>query len=295
MMKTIVMTGANSGIGQLAAERLLGRGHSLIVGARSAGVPNGARVLPLDLGDLDSVRDFARQIGTTPIDVLILNAGTQRPDVNARQAQGFEQTFGVNHLAHFLLLNLLLPNIRAGGTITFTSSSTHDPAEKTGVPAPRHANAQWLAYPERDRELDTKPMTAGLRAYSTSKLANLMTALSVADHPVVKARGIRVRAYCPGLVTATGLSRPSPFFVRAVVYPAMSLLRPFMPGINTLENAGASLADLADGILQSDTGIYCAMRSGRPTWLSPSALANDQVALAKLWADSAAMVGLDIS
>jgi NAD(P)-dependent dehydrogenase (short-subunit alcohol dehydrogenase family) len=292
-MKTIVMTGANSGLGKLAAERLLARGHNLIVGARNTGAPDAARILPLDLGDLNSVRAFAKAIGDTPIDALILNAGMQSMNIDGRTAQGFEQTFGVNHLAHFLLVNLLLPNVREGGTIVLTSSGTHDPADKTGVPPPRHANARWLAFPDQDPELDKKSTTAGMRAYSSSKLANLMTARSLALHTSVKARGIHVYAYCPGFVPSTGLSRAAPVFVRAVVYPALALMRPFMAGMNTIDNAGYGLADLADGTLQSDTEIYCAMRAGRSTWQKPSPLARNDALCAELWADSATMVGLN--
>ncbi len=293
-MTIIVMTGASSGIGKVAAERLLERGNRLIIGARGPGSPEAAKVRALDLNNLDTVRAFAATFDATPLDAVALNAGSQRYDVDARTAQGFEQTFGVNHLAHYLLARLLLPQIKNGGTLVFTVSGTHDPAEKTGVPAPRHANAEWLAYPGRDPNADKRAMTAGMRAYSSSKLCNVMTARSLAKHPEVLARGLRVFAYDPGLTPGTGLVRATPFLVRKLVWPLLPLLQPFSGAMNSLANAGRGLADLIDGNIGGNTGIYCALRRAKPTWPLPSTIAQDDDACASLWRDSAAMVGLPI-
>lgn len=290
-MKIIVMTGASSGIGKVAAQRLTERGHRVIGGACDLTSPETVEARPLDLSNLDTVRDFAATLNTTQFDTLVLNAGRQAYDVTTRTAQGFECTFGVNHLAHYLLARLLLPQIRYGGNLVFTSSGTHDPATKSAVPPPNHANAEWLAFPERDPTLDRRPITAGLRAYSSSKLCNVMSARSFAAHPDVLKRGLRVFAYDPGLTPGTGLTRTAPFVVRGLIWPFMRLIQPLSVGMNSIADAGRCLADLSDGTTTS-TAIYCSLRKAQLTWPPPSTIAQDDAACAKLWRDSATMVGL---
>lgn len=293
-MKIIVMTGVSSGIGRVAAERLIERGHHVIAGACDLVSTEAVEVRPLDLNNLDKVRAFAATLSNLQFDTLALNAGLQGYDLKARTTQGFERTFGVNHLAHYLLARLLLPQIRDGGTLIFTTSGTHDPAEKTAVPPPNHANAEWLAYPERNPHLDRRPIMAGLRAYSSSKLCNVMTARTLATHPDVLVRGLRVFAYDPGLTPGTGLIRSAPFIVRRLIWPLLSFIQPFSHGMNSLVAAGHGLADLSDGTISSQTAIYCSLRKDKLIWQSPSALAQDDAACARLWRDSAAMVELSL-
>jgi NAD(P)-dependent dehydrogenase (short-subunit alcohol dehydrogenase family) len=287
-MSNIVMTGATSGIGLGAAERLIANGHSVNIGARGSDGPAGATMLPLELSDLTRVREFAVAI-EGPLDSLILNGGMQVLSNAQRSADGFELTFTTNHLAHYLLARLLLPRIVPGGRIIFTTSGTHDPAEKTGIPAPRHANAGYLANPDSDPDHESG-MTAGLRAYSSSKLCNLMTARWLAQRPETKAKAISVHAYDPGFIPATGLARKSPWPVRKLIMPLLALLPPGK-GSNRLADGAAALAGLGDGSIDNKA-VYMALRRGKPTWPEPSELARDDTACAKLWADSAAMVGL---
>jgi NAD(P)-dependent dehydrogenase (short-subunit alcohol dehydrogenase family) len=135
-------------------------------------------------------------------------------------------------------------------------------------------------------------MMAGLRAYSSSKLCNVMTARTLATHLDVLARGLRVFAYDPGLTPGTGLVRSAPFVVRRLIWPLLSLIQPFSRGMNSLVHAGRGLADLSDGTISSPTAIYCSLRKGKPTWPPPSTIAQDDAACARLWRDSATMVGL---
>jgi NAD(P)-dependent dehydrogenase (short-subunit alcohol dehydrogenase family) len=187
-----------------------------------------------------------------------------------------------------------LPRIKECGTIVFTTSATHDPAEKTRMPPPLHANAEWLAYPERNPKLDRRPMTAGLRAYSSSKLCNVMTARTLAAQPEVLARGLRVFAYDPGLTPGTGLVQSGPFAVRRLFWPLMALIEPFSSRINSIVDAGRGLADLSDGAASSFTEVYCSLRNGNLTWLPPSALARDDLACTRLWRESAAIAGVPL-
>ena len=295
MSATIVMTGATRGIGTVAARRMAA-GNRLIVGAR-AGTVAGAEMLRLDLASLASVRTFAANVVTMlagdPIDTLVLNAGGQRPDVTARSVEGFELTFATNHLAHYLLLRRLTPHLACGARIVITSSGTHDPAEKTGVPPPRHADVGLLADPDTDPRRDAGAIAAGMRAYAASKLCNLMTARTLAASAAAVENGWIVTAYDPGLTPGTGLVRDQMWVVRALVWPLLPLLAPFRPGMNRLSDAGRGLANLALGAVTPPPGhVYAALRKGRLTWPEPSELARDDAAAARLWADSARLVGL---
>lgn len=185
-MSTMVMTGGTSGFGAIAAERLTRSGKArLILGARRT-TPGGDSI-PLDLTELDSVRAFAaavrERLGQTPVDALVLNAGVIHPHVDGRTADGFESTFAVNHLAHHLLVRLLLPALRDGALVVLTTSGTYDPATRAGLTPPRHAEADLLAHPDRDPGLDPRPRKAGEHAYTASKLCAVLTALTLSRLP----------------------------------------------------------------------------------------------------------------
>jgi NAD(P)-dependent dehydrogenase (short-subunit alcohol dehydrogenase family) len=105
--RTVVMTGATSGIGAHALARLMAHaGTRAIIGARPSSTRpplHGVEVLALDLSSLAGVRAFAAavldRLDGEPIDMLVLNAGAQFRNTSARSADGFELTFAVNHLA----------------------------------------------------------------------------------------------------------------------------------------------------------------------------------------------------
>lgn len=294
----IVMTGATAGIGREAATRLLARpGTRLIIGVRGSGAPApaGAETLPLDLASLASARGFVAAVeaalGGAPIDALVLNAGGQRPNNGFRTPDGIEETFAANHLSHYLIARSLLPRIADGGRLVITTSDTHDPAEKTPVPPPRHGDAMKLAYPETDVPLEHGP-TAAMRAYSSSKLANMLTVRALAALPEVAARRLTVLAYNPGLTAGTGLVRHQPWPVRALIWPLLPLLRPFVGFMNRLDAAGAALAALATTETPPPGRVYASLRKGALTWPDPSELARDDRVVAKMWADSAVLAGL---
>lgn len=158
--QTIIITGANSGIGYEACKRLATKGHRLVLACRTEakaqaavdsiieeGFPNevstSAMLIPAacDLANKASIKSFVNNIpsllgGDDKIDCLCLNAGisrnTEATDV-ARTADGFEQTIGINHFGHFYLNSLLLPKIQSNtGRIVITASGVHDPASPGG-------------------------------------------------------------------------------------------------------------------------------------------------------------------
>ena len=135
-MNTIVMTGATSGIGKVAAEQIRAApGVQLVIGARVA-PPDGLRVLPLDLAHLESVRTFVQQVeawlGDRPINGLVLNAASQFSNIDQRTEDGFEATFAVNHLAHYLLLRLLTPRLAQNAVVVITTSGSTPPRSSGG-------------------------------------------------------------------------------------------------------------------------------------------------------------------
>jgi NAD(P)-dependent dehydrogenase (short-subunit alcohol dehydrogenase family) len=296
-MRNIVMTGATAGLGAVALKQLVAqRDTKVTVGARGSGrsLPDGVSVIPLDLASLASVRTFAdevkQRLGAAPIDVLVLNAGAQYRKAARPTVDGFEPTFAVNHLAHYLLARLLLPTIGEGGRLVITTSDTHDPAI---IPfGPKVLDVQRLAHPARTG------FSQAIRAYAASKLCNLLTARAFADLDQVKARHIQVIAYNPGFTLGTNLGRSErggtpagpPSFVRAILGVVSKLKPAFYPG--TVERAGAALAQLSLGMVAPPPGrIYASLVRGELTFPDPSELARSDEARDRLWRESTVMAG----
>ena len=158
--RTVIVTGANSGLGEVTARELARVGAQVILAVRNTGKGEAAardmtgdvEVRRLDLGDLASVRQFADGVDT--VDVLINNAGVMAVP-HGVTADGFETQIGTNHLGHFALTNLLLPKIT--DRVVTVSSLMH-----------------WMGYISlRDVNWTSRPYSAWV-AYGQSKLANLM-------------------------------------------------------------------------------------------------------------------------
>jgi NAD(P)-dependent dehydrogenase (short-subunit alcohol dehydrogenase family) len=176
--RSVVVTGANSGIGRAAAHALAGAGARVVLAVRNvdkgraaaANMPGTTEVRQLDLASLASVREFAAA-WDGELDLLVNNAGVMAPPLS-RTAEGFELQFGTNHLGHFALTNLLLEHIT--GRVVTVSSGAH-----------RIGGIDF-----DDLNWERKSYSAW-RAYGQSKLANLLfTAelqrrLSAAGSPVL--------------------------------------------------------------------------------------------------------------
>jgi NAD(P)-dependent dehydrogenase (short-subunit alcohol dehydrogenase family) len=292
-----VMTGATGGFGTHALHHIAAQPDTrVIIGARGSGrtVPSGVEVMPLDLASLASVREFAtaviRQLGDARIDILILNAGTHISDTRRRSADGYELTFAVNHLAHYLLARLLLPHLADHGRLVITTSDTHDPAVTRM--APKTLDPQALAHPNKSG------FGTGIRAYSASKLCNIMTALSLAELDEVKTRQISVIAFNPGLTgggsgrDASPAARAFVGFLMHTVFRLIGLFRPKF-NMNAPEHSGEMLAAVSLGTITSPRGqIYVSLVRGEPAFPDPSELARNRDAQDRLWRESAAMVGI---
>jgi len=292
--KVVVMTGATSGIGANAFKRIAAQPNMrLIVGARGVQRrPEGTEVIPLDLASLASVRIFADEVkqllGKTHIDMLVLNAGVQAMNATQRTVDGFELTFAVNHLAHYLLARLLVPCMADDGRLVMTTSDTHDPA--MGVGGPKTLDPEALAHPDEHPRFS---------AYPASKLCVLLTARSFAALAEVQAPHITVIAYNPGLTLGTGLQRDAPRALRGFmrimgppIFGLVSLFRPqFYPG--NPKRSGEALAQLVLGEINPPAGrVYASLVRGKLTFPDPSVLAQSDEARDLLWRESAVMVGI---
>jgi NAD(P)-dependent dehydrogenase (short-subunit alcohol dehydrogenase family) len=288
-MKTVVMTGGTAGFGAFAANRISDTPNTkLILGAR-ANRNSSIDVLPLDLASLANVRSFAqaltKKLDGTKIDVLILNAGAQFGNIKHRTEDGFESTFAINHLAHYLLLRLLTPSLAKNATVVITTSDVHDP--KLNPLGPKELDPETLAHPNAKGT----GFIPGFRAYSSSKLCDLLTASAFEVSTEAQTNGMRVVAYNPGLTPDTSLYRAWPWWAKLMMASA-SFVRP-LAGINTIEQAGNAIVDLALGTIAPPPGrIYASLVKGRLTWPDPSELAQSDTAMKELWVDSAHMVGM---
>ena len=179
--RTVIVTGANSGLGLATARALAGVGAHVVLAVRdvdrghtaAATIDGSTEVRRLDLADLSSVREFAAA-WDGEISILINNAGIMMVP-EGKTADGFERQFGTNHLGHFALTNLLLPHIT--DRVVTLSSSAH----------------RW----DRGRMyLDNVNLTGNYsptRAYAQSKMANLLFTAELQRR--LTAAGSPVRAY----------------------------------------------------------------------------------------------------
>lgn len=275
-----VVTGASSGVGKAAALRLAERGANVIIVCKNRArgetardeilARTGNRNVDLKLADfvkLDEVRGLAEELKTefTTIDVLINNAGVYR----ARReitVDGFETTMAVNHLAHFLLTNVLIDRIAgAAGRIVNVSSEGHRSGKLTRAPLETIIRGD-VRY-------------RGFQAYGDSKLANILFTFELARR---FGPGVTANALHPG-VLATRIWNQN----NNVASLVMRLFKPFMGRARIGGEAAVRLA--LDSELEGVSGKYF---DGQREAQATRAAYDRDVALT-LWRVSSELVGLD--
>ncbi len=281
-MKTAIITGAASGLGFECARALLARDESwhVVLAVRSPqrgaeavaalGEPHRCTVVECDLASLQSVQAFVDHVRAAtdlpPLHAIVCNAGVQviaGPDTTV---DGFETTFGVNHLGHFALVQGFLggqersdlgnvtDQLARPARIVVVSSGTHDPAKHTGMPAPAYTAAADLLYPPRDAGELTP--AAGRRRYTTSKLCNVLYAYELDRRLGHGAQDIAVNAFDPGLMPGSGLARDYPPLQRLAWRYLMPMMR-VLPQVRSTRTSGRYLAALvADPRFSGVTGHY---------------------------------------
>ena len=274
-MKAIV-TGANTGIGRVTALELARAGARVWLACRSKDKTQPVideikretgndklEFVQLDLSDLASVRRCADELlaRNIPIHGLINNAGLAGSRGTTKD--GFELTFGTNHLGHYLLTRLLLDRIKQSG-----------PARIVNVASASHYQAKginWDALRAKTRS------RTGLPEYAVSKLSNVLFTKELAR----RLEGTNVTTYAlhPGVV-ATDVWRRVPGPVRWV-------MKKFM--VTPEEGAQTSIRCATAPELASETGRYYD-RDGKER--KPNKLANDEQLAKELWSKSAEWTGL---
>ena len=188
--RTVIVTGANSGLGEVTARELARAGAKVIVAVRNvdkgnsaaAGMTGDVEVRKLDLQDLASVRAFAD--GVDRVDVLVNNAGIMAVPY-AQTVDGFESQIGTNHLGHFALTNLLLPKV--SDRVVTVSSMMHL-IGKISL---------------KDLNWKSRPYSAWL-AYGQAKLANLLFTKELQRRLDAAGSGVTAQSAHPGY-SATNL------------------------------------------------------------------------------------------
>jgi NAD(P)-dependent dehydrogenase (short-subunit alcohol dehydrogenase family) len=272
---TTVITGATSGIGKETALSLAKKDHALYLLVRnmdkgeqvkheliSASKNNNIYLVFCDLSDMDSVVNAASVLKSSlfSINVLINNAGGVFPQHQLTK-DGFEMTFAVNHLGHFLLTHLLLPLLEKGQARIINVSSD---AHRMGKP--RFNDLHW-------NNGDYSP----LKAYAMAKLFNIYFTRSLAVK--LGPKGVTVFALHPGTVS-TNFGEGLAGIGKILLW----LARPFM--ITAEQGAKTSIFLATGSKVDAKSGKYFKNSSVA----SPSATALDDNARAKLWDLSTQMI-----
>lgn len=285
LRKLVVVTGASSGLGLWCAKALLDTGRYFVVlavrdvdkmkaVAKEMNFPAGSYTpMKLELGNLQSVRDFVANLkafkSARPLTHLVCNAAVYRPtDPNpAWTDDGFEMSMGVNHLGHFLLVNLLLDDMsRAkGARVCIVGSITGNTNTVGG----------GLVYPQADlgnlkgleqgmkkpvEMADGKPFF-GAKAYKDSKVCNMMT-VSELHRRYHNATGITFSSMYPGCIAETSLFREKrPWFRKAFPW----FMKYVTGGYVGMEEAGQRLAQVIDDPKCDKSNVYWSWNGGAQT------------------------------
>lgn len=268
--KVALVTGANTGIGRVTAVQLALRGAHVFLACRSAektqpvlqeiaqlsGGKANAEFLPLDLGDLASVRNCAQQFLARglPLHILVNNAGLAGQ--RGFTSSGFELAFGVCHVGHFLLTELLLDTLKASA-----------PARVVMVASKVHYQAKGVNFDVVRKPTITR---TALREYGVAKLSNILFAKELARR--LEGTGVTTYALHPGVVASD--------VWRSVPWPLRGLMKKFM--LTTEEGAATTLYCATEPGVSSQSGLYydeCKVKE-------PSAAARDTALAQRLWRET---------
>lgn len=277
--KTVVVTGANSGIGRATASALASLGARVVITGRDSEKTESAaasvrtetgnhdvHTAVFDLGELASVSEGAADLldRFERIDVLVNNAGVVLTD-RRESVDGYEATFAVNHLGPFLLTGLLLDRLRESA-----------PARIVNVASTAHRSAR------RGIDFDDLHSTrsyAGMRAYGQSKLANILFTTELARR--LEGSGVTANCLHPGTV-ATGFAADGD--ASGFLAFGIKVIRPFI--LTSEQGARTSVYLASSPEVDGVSGRYFVKNRAR----QPSAAARDGAAARRLWEVSEELV-----
>ncbi|MEJ7629647.1 MAG: oxidoreductase [Nocardioidaceae bacterium] len=274
--RSVVVTGANSGIGLAATTQLANAGAHVVLAVRDTArgeraaesVPGSTEVRRLDLADLASVRQFAADLDR-PVDVLLNNAGVMATPFG-RTVDGFERQIGTNHLGHFALTNLLLA--RLTDRVVTMSSLMH----KNG-----RVRADDLSWEHRRYRR--------WGAYSQSKLANLLFAAELQRRLDSAGSSVRSLAAHPGYAATNLQGHTGNPLVHAALWAGNALFAQSAEQ-GALPIVYAAVSDLPGGAYVGPTSRN--ESRGAPGLAGRSAAASDEDLARRLWEQSELLTGV---
>jgi NAD(P)-dependent dehydrogenase (short-subunit alcohol dehydrogenase family) len=274
--RTAIVTGANSGIGRVAALELARAGAAVTLAVRdktkgvaaAAAMTGDVTVRQLDLADLGSVRFFAESTHGS-VDLLVNNAGIMATP-EQRTADGFEMQIGTNHLGHFALTNLLLPQITTRVVVVSSDLHRNGKIDLDDLNWDRRSYKPWAAY-------------------SQSKLANLLFVLELERRLTECGSTVRATAAHPGYA-ATNLQRRTgnPIFSLAGAIGNRLLAQSDTMG--ALPTLFAATADIPGGSYIGPGGFR--RLRGYPAFDVPASQALDTTTARRLWELSEQLTGV---
>ncbi|MTD46433.1 SDR family NAD(P)-dependent oxidoreductase [Conexibacter sp. W3-3-2] len=277
--RTIVVTGASSGIGATAARHLAAAGAHVVLAVRDVAkgqavadtLPGSTEVRRLDLADLASVRAFAEGFGDgDTIDVLVNNAGVMAlPE--QRTADGFEMQIGTNHLGHFALTNLLLGRVTA--RVVSVASSAHRAGRI------RLDDLNWEEPGSYDR----------WRAYGQSKLANLLFTSELQRRLAAAGSPVIATAAHPGY-SATHLQGHTGSRLQGALMAIGNRIVAQDDAAGALPTVHAAVADIPGDSYVGPNGPF--ELRGTPKLVGRTDAAKDADVAARLWTLSEELTGV---
>ncbi|MET8519748.1 oxidoreductase [Nocardioides sp. NPDC004968] len=272
--RTIIVTGATSGLGRVVATQLGAKGARVVLAVRNvaageevaATIGGRAEVRALDLADLSSVRHFAEE-WEGEIDVLINNAGIMMVPKRLT-TDGYESQFATNHLGHFALTNLLLPHIT--DRVVTVASSAH----------------RWGGFDLDDLNWERRDYRTE-RAYGQSKISNLLFTLELQRR--LEGTGLRAYAAHPGYA-ATNLQGHTGNLVKHALMAIGNRVVAQSAEAGALPTLYAASQDLPSGSYVGPDGL--GEYRGSPTLVGRTAVASDPELARKLWTESESLTGV---
>ncbi|MER6974173.1 oxidoreductase [Nocardioides sp. NPDC000445] len=272
--RTVIVTGATSGLGRVVATQLGAKGAHVVLAVRNvaageevaATIGGGAEVRALDLADLSSVRHFADE-WEGEIDVLINNAGIMMVPKRLT-TDGYESQFATNHLGHFALTNLLLPHIT--DRVVTVASSAH----------------RWGGFDLDDLNWERRDYRTE-RAYGQSKISNLLFTLELQRR--LEGTGLRAYAAHPGYA-ATNLQSHTGNVVKHALMAIGNRVVAQSAEAGALPTLYAASQDLPSGSYVGPDGF--GEYRGSPTLVGRTAVASDPELARKLWTESERLTGV---